>query len=92
MDTIKFANGAVYECSFLSTIPDGNAHKAFIALSDVSLVEAASIFGDEHITEEMEYGDYVLIDYKWDAEKSGLYMQPYGIQAVLYGGHDERRN
>lgn len=85
MDTIKFANGAVYDCSFLSTIPDGNTHKAFIALSGVSLAEAAAIFSDPEITREMEWGSYRLMDY---TELRSLSVQPYGIQAVLAGGYD----
>ena len=85
MDTIKFANGAVYDCSFLSTIPDGNTHKAFIALSGVSFAEAAAIFSDPEMTREMEWGAYRLIDY---TELQGIYVQPYGIQAVLTGGYD----
>ena len=87
MDTIKFANGAVYDCSFLSTIPDGNTHKAFIALSGVSFAEAATIFSDTNMTREMEWGAYRLADY---TELRGINVQPYGIQAVLTGGHDER--
>lgn len=89
MDTIKFANGAVYDCSFLSTIPDGNAHTAFIALSGVSFAEAAAIFSDPEMTREMEWGAYRLIDY---TNLIAVGIQPYGIQAVLRGGHDERIN
>lgn len=85
MDTIKFANGAVYDCSFLSTIPDGNTHKAFIALSGVSFAEAAAIFSDPEMTREMEWGAYRLMDY---TELRGVIVQPYGIQAVLTGGYD----
>jgi len=85
MDTIKFANGAVYDCSFLSTIPDGTA---FIALADVSFAEAAAIFSDESMTSEMEYGQSVLVGY---TQLQGVYVQPYGVQAILKGGHDERR-
>lgn len=86
MDTIKFANGAVYECSFLSTIPDGNG-TAYIALSGVDFVQAAQIFANASMTREMEYGDYRLVGY---TELVMLGVQPYGIQAVLKGGHDER--
>lgn len=85
MDTIKFANGAVYDCSFLSTIPDGSKHTAFIALSGVSFAEAAAIFSDPEMTREMECGSYRLMDY---TELRGVNVQPYGIQAVLAGGYD----
>ena len=85
MDTIKFANGAVYDCSFLSTLGDGTA---FIALANISFAEAAAVFSNENMTREMDYGQYKLIDY---TQLVGLYVQPYGIQAVLKGGHDEQR-
>jgi len=84
MDNIKFANGAVYDCSFLSTIPDGTA---FIALSGVDFAQAAQIFSNQNMTREMEYGDYRLVGY---TQLQMLGVQPYGIQAVLKGGHDER--
>lgn len=88
MDTIRFANGAVYDCSFLSTIPDGGTFMAFIALANVTFAEAAAIFSDANLTSEMEWGDYRLVGY---TELQGIYVQPYGVQAVLRGGHDERR-
>lgn len=84
MDTIKFANGAVYDCSFLSTIPDGTA---FIALTGVDFAQAAQIFADASMTSEMKYANYRLVGY---TELVMLGVQPYGIQAVLKGGHDER--
>lgn len=90
MDTIKFANGEVHQCSFLSTIPNGDTMQAFIALSDVTYVEAAEIFDDEETTAVMEYGDYRLVGYKLNKQSGGVYYTPYGIQAVLTGGHDER--
>lgn len=86
MDIIKFANGSIYNCSFLSTLGDGTA---IIALSSVTFPEAATIFSDENMTREMEYGQFTLVGY---TTLEGLYVQPYGIQAVLKGGHDERRN
>lgn len=89
MDTIKFANGAVYNCSFLSTIPFGNTMQAIIALADVSFAETASIFSNPDMVSVMEYGEYQLVDY---TTLQGVYNQPYGIQAVLTGGHNERRN
>jgi hypothetical protein len=85
VDTIKFANGAVYDCSFLSTIPEGSKHTAFIALSGVSFAEAAAIFSNPEMTREMEWGSYRLIDY---TELRSVSVQPYGAQAVLTGGYD----
>lgn len=87
MDTIRFANGAVYDCTFLATLPDGSSFTAFIALADVDFAEAARIFSDPDMTAEMEYGEYLLVGY---TDLAGLYQQPYGVQAVLKGGHDER--
>ena len=85
MDTIKFANGAVYECSFLSTLPEG---KAFIAIPGLSFAQAVQIFSDPNMTSVMEWGEYRLVGY---TTLAGLYVQPYGIQAVLTGGHDEKK-
>lgn len=87
MAMIKFANGERHECSFLSTIPEAGAMKAFIALSDVDFVEAAAIFSNTDKTAEMEWGAYRLIGY---TNLAALSIQPYGIQATLIGGHDER--
>lgn len=87
MDTIKFANGEIHSCSFLSTIPEGGAMKAYIAIDDVGFAEAAALFTDSEKTSTMEYGEYRLVGY---TNLNGLYVQPYGIQAVLTGGHDER--
>lgn len=84
MDTIKFADGAVYDCSYMATA-DGIA---FVALSGVSFAEAAAVFSDPAKTSEMEYGDYRLIDF---INLAMLTAQPYGYQAVLKGGHVERK-
>lgn len=89
MDTIKFANGEIHSCSFLSTIPEGDTMRAIIALDDVDFATAAAIFSDSDKTETMKYGEYRLVGY---TKLNGLYIQPYGIQAVLTGGHDERIN
>lgn len=83
MDQIKFANGAVYDCAFLATVPGGTA---YIALDGVTFSEAASIFSNPDMTSTMEWGAFRLVGY---TELTALYVQPYGIQAVLAGGHDE---
>ncbi|MBR6710797.1 MAG: hypothetical protein IKI81_04630 [Selenomonadaceae bacterium] len=90
MDTIKFANGAVYDCSYLSTGPiyGETSNTAFIALANVAFAEAAAIFANPELTREMEWGSYTLVGY---TQLQGIYVQPYGVQAVLRGGHDERR-
>lgn len=87
METIKFANGEIHECSFLSTVPYGATNQAFIALSDVDIAQAAAIFSDAEKTTEMQWGEYRLIGY---TNLLMLTVQPYGIQATLTGGHDER--
>lgn len=88
MDTIKFANGEVHDCTFLSTIPYGDTKKASIALGDVGFEQAAAIFSNVGKTAQMEYGQYVLVGY---TRLEMLVAQPYGIQANLTGGHDEIR-
>lgn len=89
MNTIKFANGAVYDCSFLSTIPNGSENEAIIALTDVDFPTAATVFSDKNMTSVMEWGSYRLVGY---TNLIAVGVQPYGIQAVLRGGHDERIN
>lgn len=84
MDTIRFANGAVFECSYLSTSGEG---RATIALADVDYPTAARIFSDENMTREMEWGNYRLVGY---TQLTDLCLHPSGIMAVLRGGHDER--
>lgn len=86
MDTITFANGSTHSCSFLSTIPEGAAKTAYIALDDVDFAAAAAIFTDPEKTRAMVYGNMRLIGY---TELIMLGVQPYGIQAVLRGGRDE---
>lgn len=83
MDTIKFANGVVFNCSFLATVPEGIA---IIALDSVSFTDAAAIFSNQDMTREMQWGTYRLVGY---TTLTALYVQPYGVQAVLSGGHDE---
>lgn len=87
METIRFANGAVYDCSHLATINDNGTMKAFIALNGVSFAEAAQIFSDENMTREMEWANYRLVGY---TQLVAISVQTYGIQALLTGGHDER--
>lgn len=86
MDKIKFANGAIYDCSLCATIP--NMHIAYIAIPDISFADAAAIFSDPDMTVEMEYADYRLIGY---TELSYILQEPFGMKACLKGGHDERR-
>ena len=87
MDRIKFANGAVHSCSYLSTIP--NQRMAFIALDDVTFGEAAEIFSNPSMTEEMEWNNYILHGY---TELLYVMKESYGYKACLQGGYDERIN
>lgn len=89
MNTIRFANGEVHDCSFISTHRDGEVNKVVIALVDVSFSEAADIFSDPRRTSEMICGNLLMVDY---IEPVMLGVQPYGIQAVLKGGYNERIN
>lgn len=84
MDTIRFANGEVHSCSFCATTPD----EAIIALDDVDFAQAAATFSDANKTSEMQFGDVRLVGY---TQLVMLGIQPYGIQAVLRGGHNERQ-
>lgn len=86
MDSIRFADGSIRSCSFLSTVPDGSTKTAYIALDDVDFAAAAAIFTDPEKTRAMVYGNMRLIGY---TELIMLGVQPYGIQAVLRGGRDE---
>ena len=86
MDTIKFANGAVHECSLCATIPE--MQMAYVALSDVTFVEAAAIFSDPDMTEIMEYSNYRLVGY---TNLKHIMNESFGVKACLTGGHDERR-
>ena len=86
MDTIKFANGAVYNCAFLSTGPISGIMQAHITLSDVTFVEAAEIFSNTDMIYEMEWGQYRLVGY---TTLLGISIVNDGVMAVLRGGHDE---
>lgn len=88
MDTIIFANNEVHSCTFMSTIPEGNSNAAFIAIDDIGFVEAASLFSDDDKTSIMQWRDLKLVGY---TNLSSISVQPYGIQAVLRGGHNEPR-
>lgn len=89
METIKFANGEVHNCTFMSTIPIGGSMRAIIAIDDVDFAQAAAIFSDTNKTATMEWGSYRLVGY---TNLITVGVQPYGIQAILRGGHDERIN
>lgn len=88
MDTITFANNEAHNCTFMSTIPEGNSNAAFIAIDDIEFVEAASLFSDNDKTSIMQWRDLKLVGY---TNLTSISVQPYGIQAVLRGGHNEPR-
>ena len=87
MDTIKFANGLVCDCPYLSTLPQDKI--AFVAVSGVTFAEAAAIFSNPDMTQEITYGDWILHDY---TELRYMMTESYGIKACLVGGYDERRS
>lgn len=87
MDKIKFANGAVYDCASISTAPYTGFNKAIIALANITFAEAAAIFSDPNLTQEIEWGNYRLIGY---TNLVAMSVESYGSQAILTGGHNER--
>jgi hypothetical protein len=85
MDTIRFANGASYHTTFVVTNPAES--RARVALADISFAEAAAIFSNPEMTQEMRFGNLLMVGY---TNLTDLCVRPYGIQAVLKGGHDEQ--
>ena len=86
MDTIKFANGLVCDCPYLSTLP--HMKMAYVAVSGMTFAEAAAIFSNQDMTSEITYGEWILHDY---TDLVYIKQEPYGIKACLTGGYDERR-
>ena len=84
-DEIKFANGAVYDCSYLATDGQGTA---WIVLDGLSIAESAAIFSNPDMTEVMEWGAYRLIGY---TNLVFIMVDQNGVKCGLKGGHDERR-
>ena len=84
MDEIKFANGAVYDCSYLATDGQGTA---WIILDGLNITESVSILSDPEMTEEMEWGEYRLIGY---TNLVFVMVDQNGVKCCLKGGHDER--
>lgn len=87
MDQIKFANGQVYDCSYIATLPE--QHMAFVAVDGVTFAEAAAIFSDPNMTSEMQINDWILYDY---TDLQYVMKESYGFKACLTGGHEERRS
>lgn len=85
MDEIKFANGAVYECSYLATDGQGTA---WIVLAGADIVESVAIFSNSDMTSVMEWGDYILTGY---TNLVFVMVDNNGVKCGLKGGHDERR-
>ena len=85
MDEVRFANGAVYDCSYLAT--DGNG-SAWIVLDGLNIAECAAILSNKDMTEVMEWGSYRLIGY---TELTFIMVDQNGVKCCLKGGHDERR-
>lgn len=83
MDTIKFANGAVYPCSFCAARSGENA---IIAVSGIGFSEAAELFSNEEATERIVYGKKAMVGY---TRLVSLTVKSYGNQACLSGGHIE---
>ena len=84
MDEIKFANGAVYDCSYLATDGQGTA---WIILDGLDIIESVNILSNPEMTEEMEWGEYRLIGY---TNLVFVMVDQSGVKCCLKGGHDER--
>lgn len=84
MDEIKFANGAVYDCSYLATDGQGTA---WIILDGLDIIESVNILSNSEMTEEMEWGEYRLIGY---TNLVFVMVDQNGVKCCLKGGHDER--
>ena len=78
MDKITFANGDEHTCPFCAENPNDNT--IFVAVADVSFVDAAALFADATKTAEMTFAGNTYTGY---TELRGLYVLPYGIQAAL---------
>lgn len=61
MDTIKTSSGKIYECVFLSELD--NPCTLYIRVTNSTLPEVATTFGDKEETKELLYGDTLLIGY-----------------------------
>lgn len=85
MDELKFANGSVYDCSYLATDGQGTA---WIVLDGLDMAESAAIMSNPEMTAEMEWNGYRLIGY---TELAFMMLEPnVGVKCGLKGGHDER--
>ena len=84
-DTIKFANGICYECSYLATDGQGTA---WIILDGLDIAESVAVFSNSDMTERMEWGDYILTGY---TNLVFVMVDNNGVKCGLKGGHDERR-
>lgn len=78
MDEITFANGATFSCSFCAENPIDRV--LFVAISDVSFAEAAVVFSDPSLTQEISFAGSTYSGY---TELLSLQVQPYGFQAAL---------
>ena len=57
-DTIRFANGAVFDCSYLATDGQGTA---WIILDGLDIVESVSVFSNPDMTDVMEWATTGLL-------------------------------
>ncbi len=81
MDTLEMATGRILAVEYVATIPE--PPRAYVLLSDSTLVEAAQIFGDSAETELMIYADHRLEGY---TRLIALSPQNEGIRVSLARG------
>lgn len=84
MDEITFANGAVYNCSYLAT--DGQG-VLWLILDDLDMLETVRVLSNPEMTEEILWAGYRLVGY---TNLTFIMVDQNGIKACLKGGHDER--
>lgn len=61
MDTVKTATGRVFNSDYIATIP--NPPQAYIRICNVTLTEAATVFGNRDETIQLWHGENYLAMY-----------------------------
>lgn len=61
MDKLKTATGKMFECDFLSVIP--NPNRAYLRICGTPITTVAEVFGNPEETKVIQYGDSRLEQY-----------------------------
>ncbi len=78
MDTIKTSSGKIYECDLLSAID--TPCRLYIRVVNSTLSEVATTFGDKEETNELLYGNILLIGY---TKLLSIVIEDTAIRVVL---------